>query len=159
MVEDGILESRRFGELLRSLSAAWLDCGLRSGALDSVGNVGAVLGFPAAKMLGCDTCFWIGAVLWEIKGGRTPLDLKGFLVDFCRVGDGIGGRSSSSDSSEVRSVGCHRASAPAAAAKILRPVLGALVAPPRRGDSDSEAMEIGEGSAISTSIGVPANMV
>jgi hypothetical protein len=85
--------------------------------------------------------------------------LNGFFEGLGRVGEGTGGRSSSSSSSsEVIIVGCQRASAPAAAAaaKIFRPVLGAFVPPLRRGERESEAMEIGDGSDISTSIGVPA---
>ena len=97
----------------------------------------------------------MGAVFCEINGGLEPFALNEFLADFCRVGDGTRGRSSSPESSESISCGCHRASAPVAAAKIFLPALGALVAPLRRGDNESEAMDIGEGSAISTSIGVP----
>jgi hypothetical protein len=162
-VEEGIFDSRRFGEELLSPRTALLLCGRRSGALKRVGMMGTETGFPAANIFGCDTCFCTGAVFCEIKGGRAPFDLKGFLVDFCRVGEGTGGRSSSSETSESTSVGLQRASASppaaAAAAKMLRPVLGALVAPLRRGDSDKEAIEIGDGSAISMSIGVPANIV
>jgi hypothetical protein len=77
------------------------------------------------------------------------------LEDLTRVGDGRVGTSSSSESSEFNNVGCHLASAPAAAAKMLRFELGALVPPLRRGDSESDAIEIGDGSAISISIGVP----
>lgn len=83
--------------------------------------------------------------------------MNGFLDDFGRVGEGRTGiSSSSSSSSEVKRVGCHLASAAAAAAKMLRPALGAFVAPPRRGERDKDAIDIGEGSDISTSIGVPA---
>ena len=159
LVDDGILDSLLLGEVHRSLRAVLLLCGRRSGALDKVGSVGTVFAFAAAKMLGCDGCLLIGAVFWEIKAGRVPFALKGFLDDLGRVGDGTG-RSSSSESSELVSLGCHRASAPpAAAVKIFRPVLGAFVAPLRRGESERDAMEIGDGSAISTSIGVPANIV
>jgi len=158
-VDDGILDNLLFGEGLRSLRAVLLACGRKSGAFDSVGSTGAVFALPAAKMLGCEVCFWMGAVFCEIKGGRPPLDLKGFFPDFGRVGDGTG-RSSSSESSELMSAGCQRASAaPFAAAKMFRVELGALVAPLRRGEREREAMEIGDGSAISISIGVPANIV
>lgn len=50
-VEEGILESRRLGDVGRSLRAVLLDCGRRSGALDNVGNDGAVAALPAAKIL------------------------------------------------------------------------------------------------------------
>ena len=50
-VDDGIFDRRRFGEELLSLSAVVLGCGRRSGALESVGKVGAVAAFPP-KMLG-----------------------------------------------------------------------------------------------------------
>ena len=159
LVDDGIFDSRRFGEELRSLRPVALACGRKSGALDKLGNVGAVAALPATKMFGWLPAFVSGAVFCEINGGRPPADLNGFFVDFCRVGEGTGGRSSSSSSSsesELMSVGCHRASAPAAAAKMLRPADGALVPPFRRGERESEAMEIGDGSAISMSIGVPA---
>jgi len=61
LADNGIFESRRFGEELRSLRAMVLGCGRRSGALDRVGNAGAVTAF-LAKMFGCEPCFWIGAV-------------------------------------------------------------------------------------------------
>ena len=50
-VDDGILESLRFGDELRSLSTVLLGCGRRSGALPRVGNCGALTGFPL-KILG-----------------------------------------------------------------------------------------------------------
>ena len=53
------------------------------------------------------------------------------------------------------SVGCQRASASAAFSKMLLPLVGALVPPLRLGDRESDAMDIGDGSDISTSIGVP----
>jgi hypothetical protein len=56
-VDDGIFDSRRLGELLRSRRAAWLDCGRRSGAFDRVGIVGAVFVLPAANIAACDACF------------------------------------------------------------------------------------------------------
>lgn len=98
----------------------------------------------------------IGAVFWEIRGGRPPAGLNGFFEDLGRVGDGRTGISSSSSSSEFISVGCQRASAAAAVANILRPALGALVPPLRLGEREREAIEIGDGSDISTSMGVPA---
>jgi len=94
-----------------------------------------------------------------MRGGREPFALNGFFEDFCRVGDGTEGRSSSPESSESMSCGCHRASAPAAAAKMFLPALGALVAPLRRGDREREAIDMGDCFAISTSIGVLANIV
>ena len=152
-VTEGIFDRRRLGELLRSFRAALLDCGRRSGALDSVGNAGAVVAL--AKIFGWLLGFGIGAVFWEIRGGRPLAGLNGFFEDFGRVGEGTGGSSSSdASSSEVRSVGCHLASAPLA--KIFDPALGAFVAPLRRGERESEAIDIGDGSDISTSIGVPA---
>lgn len=81
---------------------------------------------------------------------------KGFVLDvFWRVGEGTTGVSSSSSSSEFIRVGCQRASASAALSKILLPLTGALVPPLRLGERDRDAMDIGDGSDISTSIGVP----
>lgn len=77
-VELGILESRRFGDVLRSLRAVLLACGRRSGALDNVGREGAVTALPAAKMFPCKLFFGIGAVLCESKGGLPVAGLKGF---------------------------------------------------------------------------------
>jgi hypothetical protein len=48
--DDGIFERRRFGEELRSLRAVVLGWARRSGAVESVGNVGAVAALPARKL-------------------------------------------------------------------------------------------------------------
>jgi hypothetical protein len=82
-------------------------------------------------------------------------DWNGFLDDIGLVGDGIGTSSSSSESEFIR-IACKRSlDGLSASAKMLRPV-GALIAPFLLGDRESEAMDIGDGSAISISAGVPA---
>jgi hypothetical protein len=98
-------------------------------------------------------------VFCAMSCGRAPAGLKGFLIDFWRVGDGGIATSSSSSVSDVIKVGCHLSRGSPAAAKMFPPVLGAFTPPFRRGDRDNEAIEIGDGSAISMSIGVPANIV
>ena len=155
-VDDGIFDRRRFGEGLLSLRAVLLLCGRRSGALVSVGNDGAETGLPPANKLCIDGCLFNGAVFCEINGGLPAFPLNGFFEDFGLVGEGSIGISSSSEASESTSCGLQRASASAAAAKMFLPVLGAFVTPFLRGDNAREAIEIGDGSAISISIGVPA---
>jgi len=94
-----------------------------------------------------------------MRGGCELFALNGFFEDFCCVSNRTEGRLLSLKSSESMSCGCHRASAPAAAAKMFLPALGALVAPLRRGDREREAIDMGDCFAISTSIGVLANIV
>ena len=90
-------------------------------------------------------------------GLAAPL-ANGLFLDLGRVGEGTG-RSSSSSESESRRRGCKRISAFAfAAAKMFRLVPGALAPLFRRGDRDKEAIEIGDGSAISISMGVPCTL-
>lgn len=50
--ELGILDSRRFGDVLRSLNTVLLVWGRRSGGLDRVGIDGAVTALPAPKIFG-----------------------------------------------------------------------------------------------------------
>lgn len=108
-VEDGIFDNLRLGDELRSFKAVTLGCGRKSGALDSVGSDGAVTALPTPKVFGWLPTFPSGAVFCEINGGRQPAGLNGFFDDFGRVGEGTGGRSSSSSSeSEFMRVGCHR---------------------------------------------------
>lgn len=84
--------------------------------------------------------------------------VKGFLVDRAgRVGDGT--RASSPESESIaklpRSRGTSQRPSPAAAKMLLWLVAGALVAAFRRGESDRDEIVMGEGDAISMSIGVP----
>jgi hypothetical protein len=79
------LDSRLFGELLRSFSAVPLGWGLRSGALDNVGNDGAV---AVLKRLGWLFGFGNGAVFWDINTGRPFAGLNGFFADLILVGEG-----------------------------------------------------------------------
>src|ERR1700744_2911129 len=86
------------------------------------------------------------AVFWRRRGRGGALKGSGFTLG--RVGEGRSGVSSSS--SEYASVGSHLAFFCSPSAKMLRPPPAAEV---RRGDRESEAMEMGEGSPIWTSIG------
>lgn len=98
-----------------------------------------------------------GAVFCVISGGLLEATLlpNGFLEDLAaRDGDGAVGRSSSSSESELM-IGCQRSrGSRLAAAKILRPLVGAFAAAPRRGERAREARDIGDGSPISISWGV-----
>lgn len=118
-----------------------------------------MLALAAAKIFGWLLSLRIGAVACDMRAGRPFDGLNGFFEDFTRVGDGWRARSSSSSESDESKVGCHLSRGSPAAAKIFLPVLGALAPPFRRGDKANDAIDIGEGSAISTSIGVPANIV
>lgn len=93
-----------------------------------------------------------------MSGGRPFAGLNGFLVDFTRVGDGGEGRSGSSSSSESeRMCACMRG--PPAAAKMFLTGWCGWAPPLRLGDRDRDAIDMGEGSPISTSMGVPTNIV
>jgi hypothetical protein len=156
---DGIFERRRLGELFLSFNALLLAVGRRSGWLDEVGRPGAGFVFAAAKMFDWLFSLWTGAVFWDTSAGRPPNALNGFFEDFWSVGDGGTTKSSSSSESDDVRVGGKSSRGPPAAANIFAPELGALIAPFRRGERDNDAIDIGDGSAISISIGVAANIV
>ena len=119
------------------------------------------------KSAGCDVKRLVGAVFCLISPGRELGSLKGSCDDDegRRVGEGRSGRASSlSSSSSSKTVGSRLDEfegesvsfdefCAAAAAKIFLLFGIADAAPVRRGESEREAMDMGEGSDIWTSMG------
>jgi len=123
------------------------------------------------KRGGCDVRRFVGAVFWRARPGRDGGSLKGsWEEEGRRVGEGSSRRWSSSSSSsridgsreeefEGELVSFDDFCCAAAAAKMflllgmLLGMLEAAAAAVRRGESEREAMDMGEGSDIWTSMG------
>lgn len=120
------------------------------------------------KRGGCDVRRFVGAVFWRVRPGRDGGSLKGSWEedDGRRVGEGSSGRWSSSSSSsridgsreeefegELVSFEDFCCAAAAANMFLLLGMLEAAAAALRRGESEREAMDMGEGSDIWTSMG------